>query len=135
MTTGNDTMLPCTPGMVGLDLLMMDHILKGRPDGKQLSGAEAVRIATINSARSLGSDDEFGSIESGKFADMIVLDRDLFEIETADIGDTLVLRSIFGGEIVYSRSILGNEDTEQIQNGGGHYLSHLLRAILTENQR
>jgi imidazolonepropionase-like amidohydrolase len=76
MTTGNDTMLPCTPAMMYLDLLMFDHFLKGKPDGKQLSGAEAVKIATINSARSLGLDKEFGSIESGKTADLVILDGD-----------------------------------------------------------
>ena len=76
MATGNDTMPPCTPAMIGLELLMFDHILKGKPDGKQLSGAEAVKIATINSARSLGLDNEFGSIESGKTADLIILDGD-----------------------------------------------------------
>jgi len=79
MTTGNDTMLPCTPAMVGLDLLMFDHVLKGKPDGKQLSGAEAVKIATINSARSLGLEQEFGSIESGKRADLVILDSDPLE--------------------------------------------------------
>ncbi|HSR32668.1 MAG TPA: amidohydrolase family protein, partial [Anaerolineae bacterium] len=74
MTTGNDTMPPCAPAMVDLELRMFDHVLKGKPDGKQLSGAEAVKIATINSARSLGLENEFGTIESGKTADLIILD-------------------------------------------------------------
>jgi imidazolonepropionase-like amidohydrolase len=79
MTTGNDTMPPCTPAMMDLELLMFDYLLKGRPDGKQLSGAEAVRIATINSARSLGVEEQFGSIESGKAADLVILDGDPLE--------------------------------------------------------
>jgi imidazolonepropionase-like amidohydrolase len=79
MTTGNDTVSPCTPAMVGLELLMFDHILKGNPGGKQFSGAEAVKIATINSAHSLGLDDKFGSIESGKTADLVILDGDPLE--------------------------------------------------------
>ena len=69
-------MLPCTPAMVDIELLMFDHVLKGKPDGKQLSGAEAVKIATINSARSLGLEEEFGSIETGKTADLVILDGD-----------------------------------------------------------
>lgn len=79
MTTGNDTVSPCTPAMVGLELLMIDHLLKGKQDGKQLSGAEAVKIATINSARSLGLEDKFGSIGSGKMADLVILDGDPLE--------------------------------------------------------
>jgi imidazolonepropionase-like amidohydrolase len=79
ITTANDTMPPCTPAMMDLELRMFDHVLKGRPDGKQLSGAEAVKIATINSARSMGLDKEFGSIETGKTADLVILDGDPLE--------------------------------------------------------
>ena len=65
--------------MMDLELSMFDHVLKGKPDGKQLSGAEAVKMATINSARSLGLEEEFGSIEVGKTADLVILDGDPLE--------------------------------------------------------
>jgi imidazolonepropionase-like amidohydrolase len=64
---------------MGLELLMFDHVLKGDPERKPLSGAEAAKIATINSARSLGLEAEFGSIESGKTADLVILDGDPLE--------------------------------------------------------
>jgi hypothetical protein len=76
MTTGNDNKPPCTPAMMGLELLMMDHVLSGNPNGAPFSGADAVKIATINSARSLGLEAEFGSIECGKTADLVILDGD-----------------------------------------------------------
>jgi len=74
MTTANDSLPPCTAAMMNLELRMFDHVMKGKPDGKQLTGAEAVKIATIHSARSLGLEDEFGSIETGKTADLVILD-------------------------------------------------------------
>lgn len=76
LATGNDNKPPCTPAMTSLELLMFDHLLQGKPNGRQLSGAEAVKIATINSARSMGLEKEFGSIETGKTADLVILDGD-----------------------------------------------------------
>jgi imidazolonepropionase-like amidohydrolase len=76
MTTGNDNKPPCTPAMMGLELLMIDHVLKGDPDRVPFSGADACKIATLNSARSLGLEQAFGSIESGKTADLVILDGD-----------------------------------------------------------
>jgi imidazolonepropionase-like amidohydrolase len=76
MATGNDNKPPCTPATIGLELMMMDHVLKGAPDRAPFSGADAVRIATLNSARSLGLEQTFGSIEVGKTADLVILDGD-----------------------------------------------------------
>jgi imidazolonepropionase-like amidohydrolase len=79
MTTANDSLPPCTAAMMNLEMRMFDHVLNGKPDGKQLNGAEAVKIATINSARSLGLEDEFGSIETGKTADLVILEGNPLE--------------------------------------------------------
>ena len=67
---------------------------------------DAVDAYTINAARALKQDAIAGSIEPGKKADFIVLDRDIFTLaesgEAADISETRVLETWFGGKLVYS---------------------------------
>ncbi len=62
-----------------------------------------VRSFTINGAYLIFRDDEVGSIEVGKYADFIVLDRDIFEINPVDIENTQVLMTFFNGEVVYKK--------------------------------
>ena len=62
---------------------------------------ETLKVHTINGAWTLRLDDVTGSIEDGKWADMIVLNHDLFEIPVTDIHKTEVLRTIFKGDVVY----------------------------------
>ncbi len=46
-----------------------------RMDGNLIPAEQALEMATINGARSLGMDDEIGSLEAGKKADIILFDR------------------------------------------------------------
>jgi len=79
----------------------------GKPDVPKMSPeqaltvAEAIEAYTINTAWSLLLDEETGSIETGKWADMIVLNHDLLEIPVTDIHKTEVQRTVFKGEVVY----------------------------------
>ena len=57
--------------------------------------------STFGPAHVMGIDTDTGSIEAGKYADMIVLDRDLTAIEPMTIKDTRVLKTVFAGELVY----------------------------------
>jgi len=63
--------------------------------------ATALAAFTINSAFVNGIEKETGSIEVGKLADLIVLDRNLFGIPAKEISDTKVLLTLLGGQPVY----------------------------------
>jgi predicted amidohydrolase YtcJ len=62
---------------------------------------ELVNAYTINVAWSLRIDDVTGTIEEGKFADMILLNHNLLEIPVTDVHKTKVLKTIFKGAVVY----------------------------------
>ena len=61
-----------------------------------------IRMLTINGAITIGAADSTGSIEAGKSADFIVLDRNLLESSTERIRNTRVLETVFEGKTVYS---------------------------------
>ncbi|MEK6248400.1 MAG: amidohydrolase family protein, partial [Planctomycetales bacterium] len=73
--------------------------------GEAISVERALRAVTIDAAYTLEKEKEFGSIEVGKRADMIILDQNLLEIEPTEIGTTKVLATIFDGELVYNAPI------------------------------
>jgi hypothetical protein len=64
---------------------------------------DAIRVYTWNGAYLAGDEDRLGSIEPGKLADMIVLDRDVLTVPHEEIKEIKVLKTIVDGKIVYER--------------------------------
>jgi len=78
-------------------------------DGRPLDAAEALDLPTALAAFTRGSayvdhDDEAGTIEPGKRADLAVLNRNPFEREAGPIGEVRVELTIAGGRVVHRRS-------------------------------
>lgn len=75
------------------------------PDGWQphqrISVEEAVRAYTWGAAYAAGIENRLGSLSPGKWADLVVLDRDIFTCEPAAIAETQVLGTMIGGEWAY----------------------------------
>jgi len=68
-----------------------------------LSREQAIRFYTINNARLMFMEDEIGSLEPGKRADFVILDRDLLECPVDEIRETKVLATYVDGRAVYER--------------------------------
>ena len=66
-----------------------------------LTREQAIRFYTMNNAYILFLDKEVGSLEAGKQADLIVLDRDLLTCPVDDIKETKVLKTWLAGKLVH----------------------------------
>lgn len=95
MTVGSDWVVLPSPNLFPAIGGMLDH------GDQSIPLADAIAIATINGAQVSGWGDVAGSIEVGKMADMIVLDRNLFEATPEEVGKTRVLRTIFEGRVIF----------------------------------
>ena len=69
--------------------------------GQRISREEMLRMYTINNAYACWQEDIRGSIEVGKLADMVVLDRDILECADEEVQELQVLRTYVGGEPVF----------------------------------
>jgi len=68
-----------------------------------LTREQAIRLYTINNAYLHNEENEKGSLEPGKLADLIVVDRDILKCPPAELRDTKVDVTIVGGKVVYQR--------------------------------
>jgi predicted amidohydrolase YtcJ len=75
----------------------------GEPLGaaERITLEQAIDIFTRQSARQMNFDYATGTIEEGKLADFIVLDRNIFEIPITSVHDTKVLNVFIAGEQVF----------------------------------
>lgn len=69
---------------------------------QSLTREQAIRLYTANNAYLLFMEDQTGTLEEDKFADMIVIDRDLLTCDIDDLKDTRVLQTYLSGELVYN---------------------------------
>lgn len=71
-----------------------------------MSRAAVLRAATMAGAHTLRQEARTGSLETGKLADLIVLDRDFFRIPAEEIADVKVLQTVVGGKVVFETEAL-----------------------------
>ncbi|MGY1813371.1 amidohydrolase [Blastococcus sp. SYSU D00820] len=95
MTVGSDWIITPDPNLFPA----LQGMLEWGEDAVDI--ATALRIMTLGGAEAVGRGDRQGSIEVGKSADFIVLDRDLLEIPADQVGGTRVLRTVFEGRTVF----------------------------------
>ncbi|WP_223454097.1 MULTISPECIES: amidohydrolase [unclassified Pseudomonas] len=69
-----------------------------------LSRAEALRSITLSSAEQLKLDAVLGSVEVGKFADLIVLDKNFMQVPEEELGRNDVLLTLVGGKVVWAKA-------------------------------
>jgi hypothetical protein len=61
---------------------------------------------TVGAAWYLNREHELGSIEKGKLADLLVLDRDYFSVSDADMRRTLPIMTVVDGKVVHDTGAL-----------------------------
>jgi len=71
---------------------------------EKITVEEALKAYTVNAAYAEFAEQEQGSLEVGKLADIVIIDRDLTKIDPNTIRDAKVVATIVGGKIVYDRT-------------------------------
>ena len=80
--------------------------LKNNPEGgflfnERLKRKDALKAMTIGAAYANFEEEEKGSIEEGKFADLVILDQDIMKVDEKEIPLTKVIATYVNGEKVY----------------------------------
>jgi hypothetical protein len=83
-------------------------------DSNLLNRSEALRLWTINGAASTGESALKGSLEAGKLADLVVLDRDYFSVPDDQLRKIESVITIVDGEITYASGDFGDYDTDPL---------------------
>ena len=95
----------------GIQTAVTRQTTDGKPPGgfvssQRLTVAQAVEGYTIEAAYAGHLEKTEGSLETGKVADVIMVDRNIFEINPRTIDQTKVVLTIVGGKIVYEADTL-----------------------------
>lgn len=101
----NAAWYPASP-ILGIYAAVTRQTLDGLPVGgwfpeERVDVETALRAYTVNAAYAAGEEALKGSLEPGKLADLVVLDRDPFVVDPAELKELRVLLTVVGGRIVY----------------------------------
>jgi len=107
LALGSDFPVEQVNPMLGIYAAVTRQDLDGWPPGgwypkQNLSREEAVRGFTLDAAYAGFMENSVGSLASGKRADFVVLDKNIFVVDAAEIPSARVLQTWLDGEIVYS---------------------------------
>lgn len=108
LALGSDFPVESADPLLGLYAAVTRQDLEGDPPGGWLPGQrltreEALRGFTLDAAWSLFLDEEVGSLDPGKRADLVVFGRDPMTVPAAEIPDVPVDYTLVDGEVVYQR--------------------------------
>lgn len=130
---------PCNNDHDAFEELRLAALLqKLRHGPERFSGLDALRLATSEGARALGLEDEVGSIEVGKRADLVVLDRtrpELLAAPQADLHDlvafgaspAVVRHVLVGGELLVRDGRPTRLDLDEIRARAAESLDAVIR--------
>jgi len=107
LALGSDFPVEQVNPMLGIYAAVTRQDTKGWPPGgwypeQRLTREEAVRGFTLDAAYAGFMEKSVGSLESGKRADFIVLDKNIFEVDVSEIAGIRVLQTWLDGEQVWS---------------------------------
>ncbi len=108
LALGSDFPVEAVNPMFGIYAAVARKDLQGWPGGgwypaESMTRAQALRGFTLDAARAAFMEQRVGSLEPGKRADFVILDRDIMTVPEADIPATVVLETWLDGERVYAR--------------------------------
>lgn len=108
LACGSDWMVAPLNPLTGIFAAVTRQTLDGKnPDGwipdQKITLEEAIKGYTLHAAYTEFAEHQKGSVEEGKFADLVVLNQNFFEIPPEKILETNVLMTIFNGQIIYEK--------------------------------
>jgi hypothetical protein len=102
----------------GLSAAISRQDMNGQPSGgwipsERLTFAQALGAYTRGAAYAGFAEDRIGSLEPGKWADFILVDRDPTKVDALSLGNTEVLETWVGGKRVWQRASASSSPTER----------------------
>ena len=104
---GSDAPLESPDPFIGIHAAVTRQIPDGQPAGgwrpqEAVTFQQALAAYTIGAARAAFAEDKVGTLEKGKWADFLLLDRDPFAVPSEELWRVKVLTTFVGGQVVFS---------------------------------